>query len=56
MQEYMLSQANVGAYPASLDAVLDEIELRGGAATVLQSIGISDQELAVMRANAVAVE
>ena len=56
MQEYMLSQPNVGAYPTSLDAVLDEIELRGGAAAVLKSIGISDGELAVMRANAVALE
>jgi protein-tyrosine phosphatase len=52
MQEYMLSQPNVGAYPNALDAVLDEIEQRGGAETVLKSIGITDEELAVMRAHA----
>jgi protein-tyrosine phosphatase len=56
MQEYMLSQPNVGAYPDSLNAVLDEVEQRGGAEAVLKSLGITDQELAVMRSNAVAFE
>jgi protein-tyrosine phosphatase len=56
MQEYLLSQPNVGAYPDSLNAVLDEVEQRGGAEAVLKSLGITDQELAVMRSNAVAFE
>lgn len=54
MQEYLLSQASVGAYPSSLDAVLDEVEQRGGAEAVLKSLGISNDELAVMRATAAA--
>jgi protein-tyrosine phosphatase len=56
MQEYMLSQPNVGAYPTALDAVLDEVEQRGGAEAVLKSIGITDEELAVMRAHVQAIE
>jgi hypothetical protein len=56
MQEYMLSQPNVGAYPNALDAVLDEIEQRGGAEAVLKSIGITGEELAVMRAHVQAIE
>lgn len=56
MQEYLLSQASVGAYPTSLDAVLDEVEQRGGAEAVLKSLGISNEELAVMRATAAASE
>ena len=49
MAEYLLSEPNVGAYPDSLDAVLDEIEQRGGAETVLRDVGITSAELAVMR-------
>lgn len=56
MQEYMLSQPNVGAYPTALNAVLDEVEQRGGIEAVLKSLGISDEELAVIRAHAQAIE
>lgn len=49
MAEYLLSQPNVGAYPASLTAVLDEIERRGGPEQVLSEAGISADEIAVMR-------
>ena len=56
MQEYMLSQPNVGAYPTALNAVLDEVEQRGGAEAVLKSMGITDAELAVMRAHVLAIE
>jgi protein-tyrosine phosphatase len=52
MQEYLLSQADVGAYPNSLEAVLDEIEARGGAEALLTEIGISQQELALLRSRA----
>lgn len=54
MAEYLLSGPNVGAYPESLDAVLDEIEQRGGVETVLRDLGITSAELAVMRARLVA--
>jgi protein-tyrosine phosphatase len=54
MQEYLLSEPNVGAYPESLNAVLDEVELRGGVENVLHDAGISDAELAVMREKATA--
>jgi hypothetical protein len=56
MDEYMLSQASVGAYPESLNAVLDEIERRGGPVTVLKEAGISDAEIAVMRGKAVEID
>jgi protein-tyrosine phosphatase len=56
MEEYLLSQPNVGAYPNSLEAVLDDIEHRGGAEAVLRELGISDAELAVLRANAITLE
>jgi protein-tyrosine phosphatase len=56
MEEYLLSQPNVGAYPNSLDAVLDDIEQRGGAEKVLRDVGISQSELAVLREKAIAIE
>jgi protein-tyrosine phosphatase len=49
--DYMLSQASVGAYPDSLAAVLDEIEARGGAEAVLAALGITPEELAVLRSH-----
>jgi protein-tyrosine phosphatase len=49
MSEYLLSQPNVGAYPDALNAVLDEIAARGGAEAVLRYIGISSDEIAVIR-------
>jgi hypothetical protein len=56
MQEYLLSQPYVGAFPDSLAAVLDEVEQRGGAEAVLSELGITTAELEVMRAHAVAIE
>jgi protein-tyrosine phosphatase len=53
MQEYRLSEPNVGASPNSLNAVLDEVEQRGGIENVLRDVGITDAELAVMRQNAI---
>jgi protein-tyrosine phosphatase len=54
MNEYLLSEPNVGASPDSLDAVLDEVEQRGGVESVLRDAGITDSELAVMRAASIA--
>lgn len=54
MEEYMLSAPNVGAYPIALEAVLDEIERRGGALPLLREVGITDQELAVLKRRALA--
>jgi protein-tyrosine phosphatase len=54
MEEYLLSQPLVGAYPDSLNAVLDEIEQRGGADAVLRDAGITDAELTVLRERATA--
>jgi protein-tyrosine phosphatase len=53
MDEYLLSKPNVGAYPESLSAVLDEIELRGGPERVLTDAGISADEIAVIREHVV---
>lgn len=52
MAEYMLSQPKVGAYPSALDAVLNEIAAQGGPDVFLRSIGISDEEIAVIRSHA----
>lgn len=49
--DYLLSKATVGAYPDSLDAVLDEIAARGGAEAVLAGVGITSDELAVLRSH-----
>jgi protein-tyrosine phosphatase len=49
--DYLLSKSTVGAYPDSLDAVLDEIETRGGAEAVLTSIGITSAELEILRSH-----
>jgi hypothetical protein len=54
MAEYLLSQPFVGAYPDALDAVLDEVQARGGAEMVLQDAGISAAELATLRQRAIA--
>jgi hypothetical protein len=51
MGEYELSIAGgVGAFPDSLQAVLDEIERRGGVETYLASAGVAGNELAALRA------
>ena len=54
MQEYGLSTASVGAYPDSLAAVLDHVDDMGGIEAALRAKGISDDELAALRARAVA--
>lgn len=53
MQEYLLSKPFVGAYPDALDAVMDEIEMRGGAETVLREAGVTDSEIASLREHAI---
>lgn len=53
MTEYLLSKPFVGAYPDALDAVLDEVESRGGVERVLQDAGITEAELATLRERAV---
>jgi protein-tyrosine phosphatase len=54
MREYLLSKDTVGAYPESLTAVLDEIEHRGGIDAALRASGVTDADLAGLRARAVA--
>jgi protein-tyrosine phosphatase len=54
MQEYLLSRATVGAYPASLAAMLDELERRGGIDAYLAAAGVTPQQRATLRARAVA--
>ena len=54
IQEYLISQQTVGAFPASLTAVLDEIELRGGIEAVLTAAGVTPAQLAMLRARAIA--
>jgi protein-tyrosine phosphatase len=54
MQEYALSTESVGAYPDSLAAVIDEVDAMGGIEAALRAKGISDGELAALRARAVA--
>jgi protein-tyrosine phosphatase len=50
LQEYLLSQPLVGAYPASLMAVLDEIDRQGGIEAYLASLGATPEQLATLRA------
>jgi protein-tyrosine phosphatase len=52
--EYSLSKATVGAYPASLTAVLDEIEQSGGIDAYLALVGVTESEIAVLRDRAMA--
>jgi hypothetical protein len=54
LQEYLISQQTVGAFPASLTAVLDEIEVRGGIEAVLAAAGVTPAQLATLRAQAIA--
>jgi hypothetical protein len=55
MQEYLLSQTSVGAYPVSLTAVLDEIERRGGVVAYLLESGVSAEAVAQLRAHMTAL-
>jgi hypothetical protein len=54
MQEYLISQQTVGAFPSSLIAVLDAIDTRGGVEAVLAGAGVSPEQLATLRAQAIA--
>jgi protein-tyrosine phosphatase len=54
MQEYLLSEPSVGAYPRSLAAMLDELEERGGIDAYLTAAGVTSEQLATLRARAVA--
>jgi protein-tyrosine phosphatase len=53
LQEYSLSSSSVGAYPDSLVAVLDEIERRGGIEAYFAAAGISEEQLAMLRTQAI---
>lgn len=55
MADYVLSKSSVGAYPDSLQAVLDDIAARGGAEAVLMAAGISSEEIAALRSRALGV-
>jgi hypothetical protein len=50
MAEYKLSAATVGAFPGSLEAVLNEIETRGGIQAALAASGVTGEQLAALRA------
>jgi hypothetical protein len=55
MTDYQLSVAGgVGAYPASLQAVLDDIDQVGGVEAFLATAGVSTAALAALRASAIA--
>jgi protein-tyrosine phosphatase len=54
MDEYLLSRATVGATPSSLQAALDELERRGGIDAYLASVGVTDAQIAALRARALA--
>jgi hypothetical protein len=48
--EYLLSLDSVGAYPESLQAVIDEVDAQGGVDTYLNELGVTPEEVAVLRA------
>jgi len=55
MKEYELTlDAGLSTFPASLEAVLDEIRSRGGVAVVLDAAGVPQNEIEVLRAQAIA--
>jgi protein-tyrosine phosphatase len=49
MADNELSRASVGAYPASLEATLDELERRGGVEGYYAELGVTADELAFLR-------
>lgn len=53
MEDYLVSGETVGAYPASLQAALDEIAARGGSEAYLAAVGVSAQQLETLRARAI---
>lgn len=54
LDEYELSSWTVGAYPQSLRAALDEVERRGGIETYLTQLGVTAEQLSVLRRRLVA--
>jgi protein-tyrosine phosphatase len=52
MQDYLVSLDSVGAYPASLEAALAEIEARGGVEAYLAAAGVTTSQLEALRARA----
>lgn len=55
MEDYLVSDETVGAYPASLGAALDEIARRGGIDEYLAAVGVTAEQLATVRSHAVEV-
>ncbi|HTU61019.1 MAG TPA: tyrosine-protein phosphatase [Polyangiales bacterium] len=53
MEDYLVSDETVGAYPASLRAALEEIASRGGIDAYLAAAGVSAQQLATLRSHAI---
>jgi protein-tyrosine phosphatase len=49
LSEYQLSKSTVGAFPASLEALLNEIDRRGGVEPALFAKGVTPADLAVLR-------
>ncbi|MGC4093807.1 MAG: tyrosine-protein phosphatase [Polyangiaceae bacterium] len=54
VKEYSLSASLVGAYPDSLRGALAEIEHRGGIEAYLTTLGVSQEQRAILRTHAVA--
>jgi len=55
MEDYLVSDDTVGAFPMSLRAALDEIASRGGIDAYLAAAGVSPEQLATLRSHAVDV-
>ena len=53
MDDYLVSDETVGAYPMSLRAALEEIAGRGGIEAYLAAVGVSAQQLATLRSRAI---
>lgn len=53
MDDYLVSDETVGAYPASLQAALDEVASRGGIEAYLAAAGVSANQLATLRSHAI---
>jgi hypothetical protein len=52
--EYSLSASTVGAWPRSLEGLLDEIDARGGIEAALATKGVTAEDLAALRARVTA--
>jgi len=54
MNDYLLSQPSVGAYPSSLQAAMNEIDRRGGVEAYLAAAGVTSEQIATLRSRAIA--